>query len=185
MPFLGGALWLDLANSSFSLDGTAFDFLADDISFANWCSAAGLSFDSANVSRERLAAYDLRELARAVLIDLGANRIPRAEHIDAINAILAQRGLHELLVVSDRHISLHMPVDIAGPEVAAALASDLAHFLADYEPIRLKSCDNPTCAMVFYDRGKNNRRRWCTMSICGNRDKVAKYRARQAGTDKH
>ena len=35
----------------------------------------------------------------------------------------------------------------------------------------------------FYDRGKNNARRWCTMSLCGNRDKVARYRLRHgAGT---
>ncbi|WP_368860397.1 CGNR zinc finger domain-containing protein, partial [Klebsiella pneumoniae] len=28
--------------------------------------------------------------------------------------------------------------------------------------------------------GKNNRRRWCTMALCGNRDKVAQYRGRKA-----
>jgi predicted RNA-binding Zn ribbon-like protein len=34
--------------------------------------------------------------------------------------------------------------------------------------------------MVFYDRGKNSRRRWCSSAVCGNRDKVANYRARKA-----
>lgn len=43
MPFLGGALWLDLLNSAFELDGVAHDFLADDESFARWVAAAGLA----------------------------------------------------------------------------------------------------------------------------------------------
>src|SRR3546814_10967093 len=65
---------------------------------------------------------------------------------------------------------------------AAAIAEDYARFVCDYEPARLKPCANPTCTMVFYDTGRNNTRRWCTMSICGNRDTVARYRSRRGGT---
>ncbi len=44
----------------------------------------------------------------------------------------------------------------------------------------LKRCANPTCTMVFYDTGKNSTRRWCRMSICGNHDKVARYRSHKS-----
>jgi predicted RNA-binding Zn ribbon-like protein len=71
-------------------------------------------------------------------------------------------------------------VRITGPVVAARVADDFADFLAAFEPGRLRHCDNPACTMVFYDRGKNNRRRWCSMAVCGNRHKVACYRARKA-----
>jgi len=37
---------------------------------------------------------------------------------------------------------------------------------------------------VFYDGGKNNTRRWCSMNLCGNRDKVARYRARRRESPK-
>ncbi len=42
---------------------------------------------------------------------------------------------------------------------------------------RLKSC--PSCGWVFYDHSKNRSGRWCSMSACGGRAKVAAFRERQ------
>ncbi|GLY31343.1 CGNR zinc finger domain-containing protein [Kineosporia sp. NBRC 101731] len=44
---------------------------------------------------------------------------------------------------------------------------------------RLKRCQNPDCATVFYDRSKNNSRSWHDVATCGNRANVRAYRARQ------
>ena len=68
----------------------------------------------------------------------------------------------------------------AGP--AGTVAEDFARFIAEHEARRLKHCANPACNMVFYDTGKNNRRRWCSMSVCGNRHKVARFRSRARET---
>jgi len=179
MPFLGGALWVDLANSSFTLDGNAFDFLADGEHFARWVIAAGFEIDPATLEQERLAALDLRGLARAILDALDKTAVPSLAQVNQINLLLALRTISERLVTTSEGLKLQALETVAGPQIATMLASDLAHFLDNYEPHRLKSCGNPSCSMVFYDRGKNNRRRWCTMSICGNRDKVANYRARK------
>jgi predicted RNA-binding Zn ribbon-like protein len=35
-----------------------------------------------------------------------------------------------------------------------------------------------TCRWVYYDRSPAGRSRWCTMSLCGARNKMRKYRAR-------
>lgn len=180
IPFLGGAAWLDLANSSFTLDGSAFDFLADKARFARWADAAGFAVPPDGLEAERLTALGLRGLARAILARLDQGSSLTADQVDRLNALLANRTIQEQVRVADGAFELDLPDRIAGPVVATRLASDLARFLADHDPDRLKSCDNPACEMVFYDRGKNNRRRWCTMSICGNRDKVANYRARKA-----
>lgn len=72
MPFLGGALWLDLANSSFFVDGRSFDFLSDEASFARWVEAAGLATASAALAAERRAALRLRDLAREIFGTLTA-----------------------------------------------------------------------------------------------------------------
>lgn len=180
MPFLGGAQWLDLANSSFTLDGNAFDFLADVEVFSRWARAAGFDLEPGTAEPERLAALELRDTARAILADLAAGHAPGPAQITSVNRLLDRKTTGEQLVLAGSGVALQARATIAGPRVATTLASDLAHFLSDYEPLRLKSCDNPTCKMVFYDRGKNNRRRWCTMAICGNRDKIANYRARKA-----
>ena len=50
---------------------------------------------------------------------------------------------------------------------------------------RLKICSSDACRYVYYDRSKNGSRRWCSMEVCGNRQKTRLYRSRQraeAGT---
>jgi hypothetical protein len=44
---------------------------------------------------------------------------------------------------------------------------------------RLKLCREDTCQVVFYDRSKNASRCWCSMRVCGNRNKTRAYRGRQ------
>lgn len=60
------------------------------------------------------------------------------------------------------------------------MVGDFARFVSEYEAARLKCCDNPARNPVFYERGKSCRRRWCAMSDCDNRDKVARFRQRHA-----
>lgn len=43
---------------------------------------------------------------------------------------------------------------------------------------RLKICAAETCLWAYYDRSKNSHSRWCSPSVCGNRDKVRRYRER-------
>jgi predicted RNA-binding Zn ribbon-like protein len=45
---------------------------------------------------------------------------------------------------------------------------------------RLKLCREGTCQVVFYDRSKNASRCWCSMQVCGNRNKTRAYRRRAA-----
>ncbi len=43
---------------------------------------------------------------------------------------------------------------------------------------RLKICAAETCLWAYYDRSKNLHSRWCSPAVCGNRDKVRRYRER-------
>ncbi|WP_420452005.1 CGNR zinc finger domain-containing protein [Ilumatobacter sp.] len=40
---------------------------------------------------------------------------------------------------------------------------------------RLKACANHGCRWVFYDHSRSRTKRWCSMAICGNRQKVTDY----------
>jgi predicted RNA-binding Zn ribbon-like protein len=44
---------------------------------------------------------------------------------------------------------------------------------------RLKMCASAECRWVFYDRSKPGSRRWCSSTLCGNRQKTRAYRHRQ------
>lgn len=99
----------------------------------------------------------------------------------ALNRLLAMRRSGWALRASGDGLTLDRPESVTGVGVASAIALDCARFLVSNAEERLKRCANPNCSMVFYDQGKNNRRRWCTMAICGNRAKVSAYRARKTG----
>jgi predicted RNA-binding Zn ribbon-like protein len=43
---------------------------------------------------------------------------------------------------------------------------------------RLKTCRN--CRWAFWDASRNRSAAWCSMTLCGNRLKVRRYRARRA-----
>jgi predicted RNA-binding Zn ribbon-like protein len=43
---------------------------------------------------------------------------------------------------------------------------------------RLKICPAGDCRVVYYDLSRNSSRRWCSMEVCGNRNKTRAYRQR-------
>jgi predicted RNA-binding Zn ribbon-like protein len=47
----------------------------------------------------------------------------------------------------------------------------------------IKKCGNEECVLFFYDTTKNHSRRWCSMSACGNRMKVATHYRRLRSLD--
>jgi predicted RNA-binding Zn ribbon-like protein len=50
--------------------------------------------------------------------------------------------------------------------------------MVDGSWVRLKACRRGSCQWVFYDRSKNHSSNWCSMRICGNREKARTYRMR-------
>lgn len=176
MPFVGGWLWLDLLNTVMSDGRGTQDLIATQGGLSAWLSHAGLVEDG------RARPLDgLRALLRTAVLPLRQGEPIPPDVLSAVNATLDGVRLRLRLAPTAEGLRLVETLDLADVGARGAIALDFAHFVCDHEPQRLKRCDNPACSMVFYDRGKNNTRRWCTMSICGNRDKVARYRARLAG----
>lgn len=44
---------------------------------------------------------------------------------------------------------------------------------------RLRVCANDHCRWVYYDHSRNRAGRWCTMLVCGGRDKARTFRGRE------
>ena len=54
----------------------------------------------------------------------------------------------------------------------------LAKFVCEQDFAQVKACEGATCTLLFADRTRGHGRRWCSMSVCGNRAKVAAHRSR-------
>ena len=57
------------------------------------------------------------------------------------------------------------------------LALHVADALFRLPAARLRIC--PRCGWLFHDSSKGGRRRWCSMSTCGNREKAGRHRHAQ------
>ena len=44
---------------------------------------------------------------------------------------------------------------------------------------RLKACRQETCGWLFYDGSRNRSSSWCSMQVCGGREKARAYRRRR------
>jgi predicted RNA-binding Zn ribbon-like protein len=58
------------------------------------------------------------------------------------------------------------------------LARAAAALLTDPNLARVRLCAGEDCRWLFLDLTKSGRRRWCAMALCGNRDKIRRFRAR-------
>ena len=47
---------------------------------------------------------------------------------------------------------------------------------------RLKVCQRDRCRWAFYDHSKNRSSTWCSMAVCGNKEKAATFRKRKIHT---
>jgi predicted RNA-binding Zn ribbon-like protein len=62
------------------------------------------------------------------------------------------------------------------------IAETLARLICDEDFSHVKACEGPQCTMLFADHTHGQSRRWCSMTLCGNRAKVAAHRKRQKET---
>jgi predicted RNA-binding Zn ribbon-like protein len=58
------------------------------------------------------------------------------------------------------------------------IAEALARLLAQEDLSDVKTCEGAACTLMFADRTRSRSRRWCSMSICGNRAKQIAHRHR-------
>ena len=112
---------------------------------------------------------------------LGALRQARAAVRDALegrgaaplNAVLDEGRVR--LSVSD---ALALARTLQAGETAwqpAVLAAANLLDLLETAPDRVKHCENPDCALWFFDTTRNGTRRWCSMAACGNRMKARRH----------
>ena len=148
------------------------DEFGDPASATAWLDAAGLTNAAlAEPERERLVTF--RETLRELLL---------ANHGGAPDpaAVAALNGSARLVVAFDADGSARLePADGGVDGVIAGLLGIVARSQAEGTWSRLKACPATTCRWAFYDHSRNHSRTWCTMSLCGNREKARNYRARQ------
>lgn len=103
------------------------------------------------------------------------------EWIEPINEFLRITEGHDELVATDQYWEIQFVASESGLEwLLAAVARSAAEIIAEGPRARLRLCANPRCGLLFYDTSRTHRRRWCSMTVCGNRHKVAAFARRHS-----
>ena len=103
---------------------------------------------------------------------------PTDAFLAEVNSLLLQHPRHTSLhkrdgrVIRETLFAPRKPTDLWAPIVAAT-----ADLLTETESSRIRKCES--CVVHFFDTSKKGSRRWCSMSICGNKLKVAAYQRRK------
>jgi predicted RNA-binding Zn ribbon-like protein len=168
------ALLRDFVNTV-ELDEKDSDEIATPEGLATWLAEHGLGDQTAtrgDVERACAAREALRALLMAnndLPVDSGAARATLEE--------AARRGRVELRFDDRGRLT---PAATASGTAAAlgTLVAAASLSMQDGTWSRLKACRADTCHWAFYDQARNHSRTWCSMEVCGNRNKVRAYRHR-------
>ncbi|MEE4812790.1 ABATE domain-containing protein [Pseudomonas alliivorans] len=166
---------LDLLNTRMMIDGQRRDLLTGHASAIQWLEQVGLRSDAFD---ERLLD-ELQELRGSIEQLVQARLENRIADPSRLNTFLL-RAVPQLVWEPSRGPELDRFCQRnATDRVVAEIAFAAAQLLAEGDSSLLRKCESHECSLMFYDRTKSHKRRWCSMALCGNRHKVAEFRKRK------
>lgn len=184
--FVGGHLALDFLNTVGDTDKSrSANLLTSPEALLDWLAASGTEERDAKVTPPSQDDVDaligFRELTHRVLSATVSNKIPEPDDIQAFEA-------HIKSALGRAHL------DLSATPPPWIATKDPAHYWIDRfvllvdgfirspEAAKLRQCER--CSWFFLNSGRGRGRRWCNMSTCGNRHKVAAHRKRRQANDK-
>lgn len=182
LDFIGDHLAINFINTlRAGQDEQPFEVFNTDEDVRDWLLRARVSIPSqtGNWAPGALLrkARQLREIA---LKAVQARKAGKRASLDALNSFLEHSTSHPQLVMRPGSKSEIKRVyrGRTVEEFLAPIAESVADLLANGDFELIRHCEGDKCVLWFYDRTKAHRRRWCSPAVCGNRAKVAAFRAR-------
>jgi predicted RNA-binding Zn ribbon-like protein len=180
----GGRPSLDFVNTRRNREAGRADEVAEYLrgpeDFTAWLSAAELGPAGVSPALDEATfagALALREAISALVTATVVGDSAPAAAVRCVNTWLALRPQRPVL-----HLEAGVPVLGPAPAartprgVLAMIAADAAELLGTDLRERLRICPGPGCRGRFLDDSPAGRRRWCSMAVCGNRNKAAMHR---------
>jgi predicted RNA-binding Zn ribbon-like protein len=188
--FLGNHLALDFLNTRPVQNGQPKELLPDFSALLRWLKAAGLlssrkvadlqcqwgKSDGARRVVETMQQF--REKLRKEVLAWEQGNAIRHSTLEELNRLMDEHPMRTRIRTEGSALSKELYFETRRPQdLFAPLAYSASILFADVNLNRVRKCNQ--CVLHFYDTSKKGTRRWCSMQLCGNRQKVAAYAARQ------
>jgi predicted RNA-binding Zn ribbon-like protein len=145
----------------------------------DWLRARGLIAGSRPLTGHDLdRALAVREGLRALAFANNDHTLDQGA-IDAMRQASAGAGTQIHIEPDGPRFVADTMTGIEGP--IGALFAITARAMIDGTWRRLKACPGRHCGWAFYDHSRNQSGRWCSMKVCGDREKARAYYQRMTG----
>jgi len=199
--FIAGDPGLDFLNSIGTPVDTVVEWLTDGEDLMAWLERAELVPPEAaatirancfpgDLDAVAVQARALREWFRAFIVAhrghaLGPDSL---DELEPLNRILERDDAYRAIAI--RPVDAPDQLTTSGLEwrtlrrwrrpdsLLLPIAHAIANLLTSEDLSRVKACEKSACTLFFLDRTRGQRRRWCSMTLCGNRAKQALHRSR-------
>ncbi len=195
--FVSGSLGLDFLNSLATPVDTQVDWIDDGDGLLSWLEQAKLV--PVKVLRELKAlaipgeidavaaqARNLREWLRGFVRSRSGRKLGPGDlrDLEPLNRLLIRDEQFGQIVAETSEgmsvLGLKVLRRWRTPEsLLLPIGEEIGRFLCSGDFEYVKACEGANCTLLFVDRTRGRARRWCSMSICGNRAKQASHRDRR------
>ena len=194
--FIADSTGLDFLNSIATPIDTKIDWISDGEGLLAWLEQAHLvpadvlaamrkQAKLGEIDRVAAQARDLREWFRTFVQRHRGKPLKPADLQDLgpLTRLLAGDEMFGQLVAHNHGKTAALEFQIERrwrtPEsLLLPIGESLARMLAEEGLSNVKACEGAACTLMFADRTRARSRRWCSMSLCGNRAKQIAHRHR-------
>ncbi|WP_144551056.1 CGNR zinc finger domain-containing protein [Peribacillus simplex] len=184
-PLISGNLSLDLVNTELVSRGQRQDLLLSERDVLDWLAV----IEGKNSYWDNQLSLKINERIQQVFVGILEMRTILRKQFELIadgymipdefiafleNKIQKSPFTYKLM---DQKL-VPIPVGEAEDILLSYIAFDTLTLIVENKLSSLKRCSNDDCILLFID--ESGRRKWCSMKICGNRKKVARFQHRKS-----
>ncbi|PRT03173.1 RNA-binding protein [Bacillus thuringiensis] len=183
-PLISGNLSLDLVNTELVRRGQRYDLLITNEDVLEWLHVIKVSLPFWNektfiriqehTNQVTSSILEVREVLRKQFEVIADQHEISNDFVTYLEKQI-EKAPFTYKIIEQQLVSI--PVGEIEDVLASLIAFDALTLIAENKLIFLKRCSNPDCVLLFID--KSGKRKWCSMKICGNRKKVAKFQDRK------
>jgi len=194
--FVAGCRGLDFLNSVATPVDTVVEWIDSGAGLMNWLAQAELVPRDALSTLKRLAlpgelddvaaqARRLREWFRAFVEAHRGRPLEEADEreLQPLSRLLDRDDIFRRIVVSGGRDETPFELQAirrwrTPDSLLLPIGEALAQLVCTEDFANVKACEGSVCTLFFLDHTRTKARRWCSMSLCGNRAKQAAHRLR-------
>jgi predicted RNA-binding Zn ribbon-like protein len=176
--FVAGHRALDLLCTRANRHRQPIERLRRPSDLDRWFDAARLSVPQRASPRDLEESRRLRETVNRITRAALAESTPAKEDLAELNE-WARRP--PLIPQADSALQRHWVAEHTVQAALALIARETVELLTSPDRSLIRECAAaPDCSLLYLDRSRARRRRWCQMEVCGSRAKMTSYRRRRA-----